>query len=209
MENLLDGCRVLLVLISAHFASAGQCCNSYYDITFDYHDAKWCSSYCCGASTSGVFLSTSVGVLECCDNFLLAASSEDTSSICADFFLQNIWVPILIALGGLGSLICICVVVACCCQGGNHRGGVVQPAQPQTSLIMVAGSSNPQYPQGPYGAQQYPQGTYPPGNQAPGYPPGAAYPPGAVYPPPVYGAGTQSALPPKQSADHPSGADQS
>ncbi|WAQ98272.1 hypothetical protein MAR_022645, partial [Mya arenaria] len=104
------------------------------------------------------------------------------------------WAPILIAFGGLGSLICICVVVACCCQGGTHRGAVVQPAQPQIGLITIAGSSNPQHSQCPYGVQQYPPGAYPPGNQAPGYPPGAAYPP------PEYGAGAQSAFPPNQSA---------
>ncbi|WAQ98273.1 hypothetical protein MAR_022646 [Mya arenaria] len=183
----------------AHVASAGQCCNAYYDITFDYHDAKWCSSYCCGTSTTGGIFTASVGILECCDNFLLAASSKDTSVVCVDFFVQNIWVPILIGIGGLVGL---GVVVAICFQHGNRRGAVVQPSQPQTGLVMVAGGYNPQYPQGPYGAQQYLPGANPPGNHAPGYPLGAAYPP------PVYGAGVQSANLPQKSAGHPMVADE-
>ncbi|WAQ98274.1 hypothetical protein MAR_022647 [Mya arenaria] len=177
MENLQDGCRVLLFLISAHVASAGQCCNAYTDYKFEYHDAKWCSSYCCGTSSIGGIFTTSLRILECCDNFLLTASSEDTSAMCPDFFAQNVWVPILIAVGCLGSLICLCVVIACCVKGGNRTGVVVQPAQPQANLIMVAGGYNPEYPQGQYGAQQYPQGAYPTGTNANVYPLEAAYPP--------------------------------
>lgn len=134
---------ISLAFIFAMFGSchAGECCDAYYDLTFDYHDQTWCDNYCCG--------SAAIGLLECCDNFLLQASSDYRSSFCLDFFAKNIWVPILIGLGGLGLFLTCAACCYCCFHSSTSSGRVVAPAQqPYHTNVMLL---NPQAPPPQYG----------------------------------------------------------
>lgn len=138
----------------------GECCDAYYDLAFQYHDPKWCSSYCCGTSV----------VLECCDNFLLQAPTSDRTSVCWDFFVRNVWALILPIIGGIVIILgCACFFYYLC-KGSKSSGSVVHPMQqPQhNNMILLPASGYSNQVQGPYGQPAGP-GAYPPA-----YPPSTA-----------------------------------
>ncbi|KAH3833330.1 hypothetical protein DPMN_106637 [Dreissena polymorpha] len=134
---------VVLVLLGLSVGStwAGECCSTHYDTGVNEHSAKWCPAFCCGSSLTGL--------LTCCENGLLRAASYDRYPVCADFFVQNYWVAIVIGLGGLAVLTCIGIILACTI--GRSR----QPVAPSETRTPVTNSAYA------YGAPTYnkPTGT--------------------------------------------------
>ncbi|XP_011450349.2 uncharacterized protein LOC128177130 [Crassostrea angulata] len=149
----------LVILGAPIFVFCGECCRAHYDILFSYNEEKWCSNYCC----------FQLGKYDCCDNFLLQAPSIERKDFCAAFFTSNVWVPVLISIGGLILFIglCVCICKACC--GSSRSTGVVMHgANPG---VAVVNSSNmmqqPGYPNHMMQQPGYPSNSM---QQQPGYP---------------------------------------
>lgn len=127
-------CGTLLIIILLYKATpvtGGECCRAHYDLTFEYNEAEWCSSYCCGTSA--------LGALVCCDNIILQASSYDRTSVCWNFFQQNVWALVLPIVGGVGLFVLCIVCCVCLFKGSSSRGTVVHPnpQPPHTNLVVL------------------------------------------------------------------------
>ena len=65
--------NVDIVLSLTGSVSAGECCDSYYDLVGDYHPTQWCDNYCCGNSDVKLY---------CCDSAILEAPDDDRLGFC-------------------------------------------------------------------------------------------------------------------------------
>ncbi|OWF46538.1 protein shisa-5-like [Mizuhopecten yessoensis] len=109
----------------------GECCKAHYG-RFS-NDEMWCGDYCCSAG---------VGYY-CCDNILFQVDSLERDDLCSDYFSENVWAPILIALGSLGAVIgcCFCCY-RCCCRSNTRIGGAVVMAPAGGPSVTVVNTTN-------------------------------------------------------------------
>ncbi|KAK3099707.1 hypothetical protein FSP39_008348 [Pinctada imbricata] len=107
---------------------AGECCLEHTNILGQTTSEKWCSNYCCSILT----------VRQCCDNVNLR-TDQNSAPLCVAWLKANIWVPVLIGVGGLLLLLlitCCCCCCCACCRNKQPRTVVVQGQQTPSTYIL-------------------------------------------------------------------------
>ncbi|XP_060065178.1 uncharacterized protein LOC132545512 [Ylistrum balloti] len=128
----------LALCLSVGGVDGGECCKAHYGLLSMANDEMWCDDYCCHNVLRSYY---------CCDDFALQASSWEREDVCPDFYAQNVWVPILISLGCLASIIgCGVCCWCCCCRSSSRVGGAVimAPANPGVTVVNTNVTNNHQ-----------------------------------------------------------------
>ncbi|XP_010744703.2 protein shisa-4 [Larimichthys crocea] len=168
MASGLSGVVVLVLCVTlAPCVSAGsKNCQSYTDITGEYHSSKSCwIGFCCGTCSNRY----------CCQDTFMRLS-EDQQEDCEVFNFHSP-MPMILGISGFAAILLIficCCVCPCCCLYKMCRKP--RPVIATTTHTTVVTNAPQQYPQQPtavpgpphsYQGSQYPQ--YQPVPVQPGY----------------------------------------
>ncbi|XP_069129583.1 uncharacterized protein [Argopecten irradians] len=128
------GVIIVLLVCLVRLGEGGECCRAHYNIIGNEvsNDQKWCDNYCC----------FNLIKYDCCNNIIMRAPADMRMDFCAAWFADHWYVPLLVVLGIVASLItcCVCCCCACCACRNRSSGTVVAPPQ---GLLVVTQQQQP------------------------------------------------------------------